>query len=299
MKKTKSYRKQYRVKKKKSILKNRFFWFIILFLILSGGIAYLVLFAPFFQVKAVEIINSDKVSTEEVKNIVENKINKKLLFFPTKSIFLVNSNEINKIILEKFPVIDSIDFKRVWLNKIYLEIKDRQPLGIWCKTETDCWYFDKEGVVFERVQDLSIQTLKIKNFNFQAEVNLRDKVINQELIGKIQKLNSKLNDDLKISIAEFVIAGVDRINVKTSPSIIVSAVEPVLDEKSTEDEKTTDKKDLEINSGNYELYFDPNSDLNWQIIELSMVLEKEIPLEKRGDLEYIDLRFSKVYYRMK
>jgi len=47
----------------------------------------------------------------------------------------------------------------------------------------------------------------------------------------------------------------------------------------------------------WEIYFDLSSDVNFALTKLGLLLEKEIPLEKRGDLSYIDLRFSKVYYK--
>ncbi len=41
-----------------------------------------------------------------------------------------------------------------------------------------------------------------------------------------------------------------------------------------------------------DLNFDLKNSIDWQMTKLNLVLEKEIPPEKRGDLEYIDLRFG-------
>ena len=49
----------------------------------------------------------------------------------------------------------------------------------------------------------------------------------------------------------------------------------------------------------WEVYFTPKEDLNWQITELKAVLENEISPERRGNLEYIDLRFEKIYIKYK
>jgi hypothetical protein len=40
------------------------------------------------------------------------------------------------------------------------------------------------------------------------------------------------------------------------------------------------------------IYFNPKEDLDWQTQKLDLVLEKQIPLEKREELEYIELRFG-------
>ena len=45
-------------------------------------------------------------------------------------------------------------------------------------------------------------------------------------------------------------------------------------------------------SEDWEVYLNPQEDINWQLTKLGAVLEEEIPLEKRKDLEYIELRFG-------
>ena len=50
-------------------------------------------------------------------------------------------------------------------------------------------------------------------------------------------------------------------------------------------------------SEGWEIYFNTADDLDWQVQELALVLEKQITPEKRRNLEYIDLRFSRVYYK--
>jgi len=50
-------------------------------------------------------------------------------------------------------------------------------------------------------------------------------------------------------------------------------------------------------SEGWEIYFNTEGDLDWQIKELWIVLEKQISPEKRKNLEYVDLRFSRVFYK--
>jgi hypothetical protein len=262
-----SLRKPYRIRKQKSILKNRFFWLSLLFLVSVGGIFYLVCFANFFQIKKIEISGQQKVSGEELKNIVERKVSKKLFFFPTKSIFLIDSKLIENDILERFPQVEMADLKRKIPDALFLEIQERQPWAALILNETDFYYCDENGIVFEKIWEIPFKFLTVKSLLSFPEIKLGEKMIGEDLIEKIGMANAKLKDNLKIEIGEFIIPSPERLNVKTSEG--------------------------------WEVYFDPEGDLNWQIIELSLVLEKEIPSEKRGDLEYIDLRFSKVYFKYK
>ncbi len=50
-------------------------------------------------------------------------------------------------------------------------------------------------------------------------------------------------------------------------------------------------------SENWSAYFDLKENLDWQLVKLELLLKKELSSDKRAGLEYIDLRFSKVYYR--
>ncbi|PIP25187.1 MAG: hypothetical protein COX34_00075 [Candidatus Nealsonbacteria bacterium CG23_combo_of_CG06-09_8_20_14_all_36_12] len=260
----KTYRK-YQIKRKKSILKNRFFWLTLLFLVFVGGIFYLVYFAEFFQIKEIEISGTQKVSNEELKIIASGEIEKKLFLFSSRSTFLVNTSKIENLILEKFPEINKVNLKRKLPDKLFLEIEERQPWATLTLDEKDFYYCDENGIIFEKIEEITPPLLKIKNLILKEEIILGERVIEKDLIEKIEKINTKLRENLKIDVEEFIIPSPERLNVKT-----------------VED---------------WEIYFDPKGNLNWQIIELSLVLEKEIPSEKRENLEYIDLRFSKVYYK--
>jgi len=267
------YKKPYRIKKKKSIFRNRFFWIAILILIIFGGIFYLVCFSSVFQVKDVKISGNQKIQTQDIENLIKEKINKKLLFFPQKSIFLIDSNEIVRSLSEKFLKIDKVILKRRLPATLIVEIQERLPLGVWCQGE-NCFYVDREGIIFEEnppkvEEDKSFSPpfaatreteFIIKSQEQRTEIFLGEKVIEKVLLESIFEIQRKLKENLKIDIEEIIILEKEKINAKTSEG--------------------------------WEIYFDPTGDINWQLTKLSLVLEKEIPPERRKDLEYIDLRFG-------
>jgi len=83
--------------------------------------------------------------------------------------------------------------------------------------------------------------------------------INQEQVNQILKIDA----GLKIPHEEILLVSEKRINIKTSEG--------------------------------WEIYFNPERDLEWQLTELSVLLKERIPLDKRRNIKYIDLRFDKVY----
>ena len=285
----KTFRKQYRIKKRKSIfrfLKNRFFWLGFLILASAGGIFYLFCFYPKIQIREIKVygpegklsasygVNNQGISFEDIQRLVEEKISHKILFFYSRSIFLVNSREIKNTLFEKYPQIESLNLKRNFPSTLFLEIIERTPVGIWCMGETQkCFSFDKEGIIFAANPEISFngsvnspqEILKITDFMEKESPNLGEGIIDKNLLSSIENIKTNLKE-INVVPVEFVLPDEEgRLNVKTV--------------------------------SDFEIYFNSKDDLNWQTTELSQVLEKEIPQKNWGNLEYIDLRFSKIYYK--
>lgn len=254
-----SFRKPYRVIKKKSIFKNRFFWLGILILIILGGIFYSIYFYSFFQVKEIKIVGNQKVASKDIDDLAQSQIWGKILFTQTKSIFLVDFNKVKSGLLEKFPQINKVVLKRNFPDKVQILVEERKAVAIFISNE-DNLLIDREGIVFEKVYNDMPEFLMMKNLTSQKDLNLGEKAIEADVLSKILDIESKLKEKLKISLGLASLAAEDRLDVKTKE--------------------------------NWDIYFNPKGDIGWQITKLSSVLEKEIPSEKRRNLEYIDLRFG-------
>lgn len=79
-KKERRKRKYKNLRKKRSIFKNKFFWFSILTAVVLAGFFYLFLFSPVFQIKEIEAINVNFSNKEEIEKKIEEKIETKFLF---------------------------------------------------------------------------------------------------------------------------------------------------------------------------------------------------------------------------
>lgn len=264
----KRYKKPYRLKRKKSIFRNRFFWLGTLAVLILSFIFYFLFFSKIFQVKKIIIAGQEKVSSDDLKLLAESKLESKILFFSTKSIFLVNLDIIKKDILNNFPQIAEVEIHRQFPDGINISAAERQGLAILCR-ETDCFLLDKEGVIFDPVRNMisngveEASLIKIIDHRNIDHFVLAERVIEKELLSQIFEIQLKLQENLKILITEASIMSEERLNLKTQEG--------------------------------WEIYFNLKGDLDWQITELSLVLEKQIPPEKRGNLEYIDLRFTRVF----
>ncbi len=255
----KQYRKPHQYKRKKPIFKNRFFWLGILILIFLFFIFYFLFFSKTFQVEKIIVAGLEKVSSQELKVFVEEKLENKIFFLKTKSIFSVKLNKIKKDILDSFPQIAEVEIRRGIPNYLSLLLIERLGIANWCQEEK-CFLLDNEGVIFEEVL-LKTDLVKIIDKQSLKSFNLGEKVIEKDKLSKIVlEIAPELKTNLKIPLKEFVIVSNEKLEVFT-----------------IED---------------WKIYFNLQGDLGWQITKLRAVLEEKIPPEKRKDLEYIELRFG-------
>lgn len=261
----KRYRRPYKVKRRKSItkllFKSRLFWLAILLLIFLGTIFYFIFFSLIFQIKEIKISGNQKVQTQDIENFLYQRINQKLLFLRTKSIFLINLGRIQRNFLETFPQVEKIDLKRKLPSTIIAAVHERQNIGIWCQENNECFLIDKMGVIFERTvwEDNSENMILMIRSDDSPELFLGKQVIEEAKMKSILKIQENLGTNFKIISKEFFLKA-DRINVKIAEG--------------------------------WEIYFSLKEDLEWQLVKLKAALEKEIPPDKRANLEYIDLRFG-------
>ncbi len=261
------YRRPHRIKKKKLIFSSRFFWLSTLTFTFITFLIYFLFFSQFFQVKKIIVTGDAKVSKENIKALVEDNLNIKILFFSTKSIFAVNfHNRIKENLTSSLLQVATVEIHKSFPETLNIIVVERLGLAIFCQninqsdeiSSEECFLIDQEGIAFEEVlrDNYQLPKLKISNFN---KLELGGNIVEGDLLFKILEIFSKLNE-IKISTRELLIISEERINV-----IILDG---------------------------WEIYFNPKRDLDWQLKKLRAVLQEYIPLEKREDLEYIELRFG-------
>ena len=240
------YKRSFRTKKKRSIFnifKKKLFWLSLLFLIILSGFVYLFIFSSVFQVRNISVLGTEKTSAEEIRIIISNN---------AKNIFLADLEEIDRMLLEKYLQIGSVDIKRDLPDSLLVQIEERKSVAVISKYQ-GYFFIDKEAVIFEEIPEKPLEMLIIKS---------EEDLIQKEQLDQVLKINSVLSD-LKIPIKEILIKSEKRI-------------------------------DVEIMEG-WNIYFNPEKDLDWQLEEFGILLKEKISLKDRENLEYVDLRFEKIY----
>ncbi len=202
----------------------------------------------------------------------------------------MDKNKIKSEIIKKFPQIKEESLKREFPDTIILDIKERKEIGCYCQNtaipsaplqtpiptitpqasspveeETDCFFIDETGVIFEKTSENCPLDLVIKDSK-KEEFYLGQNIIEEKTIKIIQEVQQKLKENLQIPTSEFNIEN-NKLTAKTSD--------------------------------NWEIYFNLEKDIKWQLTQLELLLESKIPPEERENLEYVDLRFSKIFWKFR
>jgi len=274
-------RKHYRIRRKKSFLQNRFFWTLLFGLLIGSGFLYFFFLSPVFQVKRIEISGNEKVSSDDIRELIEKEITTNLFFKNVRNIFLADLDKTNKILTSQFILIANVNSSKEIPDKMIFEIEEKQAALLFLYNGK---YFllDKEGTVFEKVDNCSKsdisegqveqdhrcyqleEVFQFEKLDMNNEPLLGQEVVTKETLADILKIKSKL----------------ESLDIKVSKGIL----------------KNERRFDIATREG-WDIYFNLKEDLDWQLTKIALMLEKEISPEKRGELQYIDLRFDKAYYK--
>jgi len=252
-------------------LKKRFFWLGILILLILFSTFYFLFFSRTFQVTKIIISGEEKVAKGDIESLVGQKLENSILFLKTRSIFAIDLGQIKKDILGRYPQIAKAEVSRGFFDAIKVELAERQALAVWCSQS--CFLIDGEGIIFalsaealaeaERISETGTNLLIVRTESGSGK--LGDSVIAKELLSQVFEIKTQVEGSAGVPVQEALLVSEERLNLKTAEG--------------------------------WQIYFNLKGDLNWQFTELKLVLEKQISPQKRGKLEYIDLRFSRVYYK--
>lgn len=262
----KSYKKPHRAKKKKSLLAKAAFWRSAFFVVAIGGTVWLVCFSPALEVKEINVAGAERIDSRDCVDFIQGEVNKKIAFFDSKSILLLNLDQTKKELLDKFPQIQDIKIQRQFPSKIYASIEERRGVAIFVDGNGKYYSIDGDGIIFEEAKGDTTDLLQISGSR-DDDLSLGKAVVKKELLSNILRMKGDVQSTTQIIITSAIIATPERVNLKTSEG--------------------------------WYIYFNPIKDIDDQFLKLGAVLIDDSFKAKRRNLEYVDIRFTRVYLKEK
>ena len=245
------------------------------------GVFYGIFFTPFLKIKHIKIEGVQKVSSDSVQEVVKEYIPKRFIFFEINNFFLVNVKEVSKEVKAAFPEIETVVVDTLFPNKVKIIVQERGKVAIWCQQKNytvefsegegvarsfrQCFALDNNGVVFEEKEPEQ----EVIIHNEKESAVLGEQVMKPEALSKLLLFQKEIDSlplfqEVGLRVISFTVVAEERVHAKISEG--------------------------------WEAYLNPTENLDWQTTKLKLVLQQEIPFDKRPFLEYIDLRFGDQAY---
>lgn len=274
-----SYRKKHiknkvnRIKPKKSIFTRLWFWIGLLSVIVIASVAYLAVFYSGVQIKNIIVSGNQKVLSQDIENLISDNINYKILGIgswkiSSRSIFLIDSDKLQKEVLDKFPIIENVKVVKRFMQTLELQVNERAFFAVFCPSldraiegiPGKCFSMDNNGIIFEPLYVMPQNIVIVLQAENGRQIFAGENVVSQDIMDLITKVGKNLKDNLQINLKEAFVADSNRLNVTTSE--------------------------------NWQIYFDlgPGSDISSQLTKLNLLLKGGISPTSRKNLRYIDLR---------
>ena len=241
------------------------FWRFMCFCAVLGAGFWLVCFCPALEVKEIKVNGAQKISQSDCVKKIEDEVNKKIALFNSKSILLFNLEQTKKELLAQFPQIQNIKIERQFPSKIFASVEERRGVAIFNAQNGKNYLLDSDGVIFEEAGQNS-DLLQI-NSSSEPPANIGAQLVARDLLAAILEIRGDIQNSNGIFIKSAQIANAQRVNLQT-------------------------------NAGWY-IYFNPLKDADEQLSKLKAVLNDESFKQKADNLEYIDIRFTRVYLKEK
>lgn len=264
--------------KKESLLKNKMVLDIVLGVVFVFSLSYLVFFSRAFEIREVSIAAPSDLGhlVMQVKGSARRELDKSFLWvLNKKSFFSASIISIRKKVLKEYPEVDAMIIKRVFPNGLFLELYNREKVAVWCYNEANCFFIDKKGVIFKSTDEFEvIETELVLIFDRSdsieipeaiAENKLLKNVISQEKLTQILEIEKIVTKDFSIPLQHFLTDGEEMLHAITENGL--------------------------------KMYFVLEENMEIIITRIKLLFKEELTPEKIKNLEYIDFRFSKVYYK--
>lgn len=258
------------LKRKKQQIKKIKTYIIVALLILFVVAFVYVLRLPAISIQEIKINGNMFVETSEIEQKTNNILNKKILgLIPVRNIFIFPKRELIES-LKQNPAIVSVDVRKKFFKTISIDIVEQEKEIIYCLNieRSDCYYVNKTGFIYAKVEDLIIPEQEIIIFNEKEIKNIKDNILDQKIYSDILLFVKNLaRQEIKIKEVHIKQDSTIEFVSRTDTRIITS----VFDE-------------FEKDFAHLIALFDTN-----------VLTKDQLP-----NIEYIDVRFgNKVFYKNK
>lgn len=192
---------------------------ILLFYLLLFG-SYKFLFrSSFFWIKNINIEGNKQVSDDQILTLLKAKAlgNSFWRLALTYRSILAWPDGFPSQELVFLPQLRRLEIQKDYRNfQINIKVEERNPYGIWCLGGGECWWFDREGMIFKRAFMAEGNLLNSVTDHSGRKLGLNIKVLPDKLLQSIFLIFEVLNEsDLSVKEIKLENLGLEEVSVAT------------------------------------------------------------------------------------
>ncbi len=248
--------------------------FYILLLAFFGVTIFILFFSSYLKITDIKIDGTRELEQVRIMQVLEGPFQGAYLgIFPRDNFLFISSSRIERILKESYKKIRQVRVEKKFPGSLEVIIDERKALLVWCSGE-NCFLIDDGGVAYSAAnfgsqEIIENNLIKISDLS-RGNVSIGEKVLNDGY----EKYLLHIHDAAKEQ-------GMELGNEYTTPSRMAEEI----------DAATPDGTRLQLST---------QFALENAMRTLGIILKKEIPVEKRSELDYIDLRSeNKAFYKFK
>lgn len=233
-------------------------------ILVVGVLAYYLFISPQFILADVTVTGTEKVSAQQVQDVLKSAGNERWLFIPKTHLLLLSKNYAQELITTELPLVKDITkYKRVWPNKVEIEIEERRP-GFAFNIGGQDYLVDESGFIVKELDDVSGLPHVTDQVSESADIG--EQLTNNKLVGFILSATHQWPNKINSALGDIKVPG------KAAGFAQFMSAE------------------------GWGVFLDFNRPVEAQLSNLNLILTKQIPAKNRLQLAYIDLRFDKWAY---
>ena len=237
-----------------------------------------------WQIKDIYIEGGNGVSHDDIVTLIEDILSEDYFFIvPRTSMFVYPSRKIKEGLTNDFTRLKDVQLDFEFPDRLRVSLKEYEPHSLWCSNtfegvydpvatstnpispDGDCFYIDQYGYIFDSAPNFS-EGVYFKYYG-GTEDPLKNYILDKEYFSELESFKEQLKD-LGLDIVSLIINP-----DKTFVIICKDGMEVLVDRDIP----------LDIALDNF----------------MSVLKDPDTELDISGDIEYIDLRYSrKVYYKI-
>lgn len=240
----------------------------------GAALVYVLFFSGFLALAEIKISGNEFIDSQEIRDEIERRISGRYLNLIEKNNFLlVSGRSVKKDLAGRFRLVENIEVRKKFPDSLEIKILERKPsLGV---CSGGCYVLDENGTAYDDTDPESeeFKAYGVPTLSDQSgkSIGLGENIVSPEYMNYLAGMKKALGEDL----------GLDFGNKFSTPNLV------------------SDDVRANVSQG-WVIYFNVGIDLEKEVGMLKAVLNSQIAPDKRGELEYIDLRIeNKIFYKFK